>query len=172
MLGGRRNHLGGDQFPLWPAFLSCALLHAKMVMGEYAQLTHFADAVIMSSRSIPGGFPSYTDFSQPSSGFLLTPISYPKPDLAPLTVHFEDPSLRNYPDPSVPSAAVQPILGKRFDQVESTNRKMLKRLQAALLSYSPAATFARCTRPLCTSDPTRTSRSRSTPSSGGRSCRT
>lgn len=45
--------------------------------------------------------------SKPSD--LLPPIPYPTPDISPLQVWFNDPSLRNYPDPSVPSAAVKPI---------------------------------------------------------------
>ncbi len=36
-------------------------------------------------------------------------IPFPAADLSPPLVRFLDPSLRNYPDPSVPAAAVQPI---------------------------------------------------------------
>jgi len=50
----------------------------------------------------------------------LPPIKFPATDLSPITVEFADPSLRNYPDPSVPAAAVESIRVRRETETSSS----------------------------------------------------
>ena len=96
-------------------------------------------------------FPSLFSFSRSSSSSSpadnFPPIAFPTADLDPITIEFADPSLRNYPDPSVPSAAVQSIREGEIKEEASIPRRPRQSLAFAYLLRSRRQAERRQQRP-------------------------